>query len=160
MLFMTTLIIGTFCFSFYLLWNQFLKKETRLSTGLKVLQKKLDMVEKFAHQTDMTFQKRELLLNKKQKEIEKAINEARFCIFKMEKLQDTITNKPTEQTQPSAEQPIRLVDTDKEVDIKKSDTEQETPNHFNFGESPFLELQFIDKEKDSKEEDPSLDIST
>ena len=45
MFFTSGIIIAFFCFAFYLIWNQFLKKDTRLSTGLQVLRKKISDLE-------------------------------------------------------------------------------------------------------------------
>ena len=45
MFFTSGIIIAFFCFAFYLIWNQFLKKDTRLSTGLQLLRKKINELE-------------------------------------------------------------------------------------------------------------------
>ena len=84
--FVTGLFIFSFCFVFYIIWHQFLRKDARLSVGLKVLQKKMNMIENFSKQTDMQLIKGIELLDKKNKDLEKIVSEARFCIFKMEKL--------------------------------------------------------------------------
>ena len=86
MLFTTSLLIFSFCFVFYIIWNQFLRKDTRLSIGLQVLQKKMDLLENFSEKSDIQLRKGIELLDKKNKELEKIVKEARFCIFKLEKL--------------------------------------------------------------------------
>ena len=99
MFFITGFLILSFCFIFYIIWNQFLKKDTRLSVGLNILQKKMTLLEDFSQKTDHQLRKGIDLLDKKNRELEKIVSEARFCIFKMEKLilgfETEATKKPT-----------------------------------------------------------------
>ena len=171
MLFITGFLILSFCFIFYIIWSQFLRKDTRLSMGLKILQKKMSMLEDFSQKTDLQLRKGIDLLDKKNRELEKIVNEARFCIFKMEKLilgfETSAGKKPpvpsapkkksislvekkeaSQKGQPSKEKSLAL--------IEKGKTEK---NKFQFGESPFASLQFIESPKKEKKNSPPYDSS-
>ena len=174
MLFFTTLLIGSFCFVFYLVWNQFLRKDARLSIGLKILQKKMDVLENFSEKIDLQLSKGVELLDKKNRELEKIIGEARFCIFKMEKLTSGMEKTNMEKTNntpkaareaasklnpkktykldppregplPSKENRISLVkDEQKNKKLKSQIDSKEHLRDFDFGESPFSHLNFVE----------------
>ena len=168
MLFFTTLLIGSFCFVFYLVWNQFLRKDARLSIGLKILQKKMDILENFSEKIDLQLSKGVELLDKKNRELEKIIGEARFCIFKMEKLTSGMEKSnnnskaasepipkphpkkkwakpPSEAPLPSKENRISLVkEEQKNKFLKSGENSKEHLRDFDFGESPFSHLNFVE----------------
>ena len=173
MLFFTSLLIFSFCFVFYVVWNQFLRKDTRLSIGLKILQKKMDVLENFSEKSDIQLRKGVELLDKKNRELERIVNEARFCIFKMEKLITGIENKSKNLPKPSNKTKISLVRSAPEQNKtafsskkQKPIVIQEPPQKFSFGESPFSHLNFVDTrrkepqpkqpEKDSFQPSPSV----
>jgi len=168
MLFITCFLILSFCFIFYIIWNQFLRKDTRLSMGLKILQKKMTLLEAFSQKTDLQLRKGISLLDKKNRELEKIVNEARFCIFKMEKLIlgfETESSKKT--TSHSRKELISLVEK-KEVPAKADEKKPLTlienkkskkTTEFQFGESPFASLQFIESPKKEEKKTPPYDSS-
>ena len=171
MLFITTLLICSFCFVVYLIWNQFLKKDTSLHVGLKVLQKKMSLLEDFSHRTDQQLRQGIKLLDQKNKDLEKIVKEARFCIFKMEKLiygfegikkESPSQNKSKISLLKNENLSSDLLSNKKITvikDKKKKTLElKEKKARFQFGESPFVDLNFIEYpavKKNSDEEPPS-----
>ena len=169
MLFITGFLILSFCFIFYIIWSQFLRKDTRLSMGLKILQKKMSLLEDFSQKTDLQLRKGIDLLDKKNRELEKIVNEARFCIFKMEKLIlgfETSTGKKPISSSPKKKS-ISLVEKKEESPKKLSEekslslikNKKTEKAKFQFGESPFASLQFIESPKKEKKNFPSYDSS-
>ena len=161
MLFVTTLLICSFCFVVFLIWNQFLKKDTTLNVGLKVLQNKMNLLETFSQKTDQQLRQGIELLDQKNQDLEKIVKEARFCIFKMEKLTHNFENMKNE---PDSKNKISLVqEPDKKLAlVEKEETkekDQDKNSKFQFGESPFSHLSFAEhpaaQKKDSDEEPPS-----
>ena len=158
--FVTGLFIFSFCFVFYIIWHQFLRKDAHLSVGLKVLQKKMNMIEKFSKQTDLQLIKGIELLDKKNKDLEKIVSEARFCIFKMEKLissfeeknNHVIDKKPLEKQNEEQQNktPSRL------SLVQEQPSQPQQKSKFNFGESPFSHLNFVSGDKNQKKK--SVDI--
>lgn len=167
MLFITGFLILSFCFIFYIIWNQFLRKDTRLSMGLKILQKKMDLLDNFSQKTDLQLRKGIDLLDKKNRELEKIVSEARFCIFKMEKLIlgfETESNKKT--TAPPKKKSISLVEkksapakTTEKKPLTLVENKKSEKTKFQFGESPFASLQFIESPKKEKKTPPPYDPS-
>ena len=165
MLFITCLFILSFCFLFYVIWSQFLKKDSRLSIGLKVLQKKMNILESFSKNTDIQLKKGIDLLDKKTKELEKIVNEARFCIFKMEKLIVGFENKDKEATENSEanskKHNISLVQSTNKVSDKSVRSLKKSKSKFHFGDSPFSSLNFVEttsKTRKKKSFDPPPDL--
>ena len=182
--FVTGLFVLSFCFVFYVIWHQFLRKDARLSVGIKVLQKKMNMLETLSHQTDVQLNKGITLLDKKNKDLEKIVSEARFCIFKMEKLLSGFEEKNSQffkKNQNPSSQKISLV-SDSEKNSQKeseknfqhaSDLQQTSEKNssgikkialvkkvkFNFGESPFSRIKEEKEDKSSQKESyfPTLD---
>lgn len=76
MFFTSCLIIIFFCFAFYLIWDQFLKKDSRLSTGLKVLRKKTGELEGLSVKVDDQITRQLSLLQEKSKHFEVLIKKA------------------------------------------------------------------------------------
>ena len=166
MLFITGFLILSFCFIFYIIWNQFLRKDTRLSMGLKILQKKMTLLDDFSQKTDLQLRKGIDLLDKKNRELEKIVSEARFCIFKMEKLIlgfetaavkksaskkksiSLVQKKEASTAPPSEKKSLSLIEHKKPEKTK-----------FQFGESPFASLQFVETSKKEKKNPPPYDSS-
>ena len=132
--FVTALFILSFCFVFYVIWHHFLRKDTRLSIGLKVLQKKMTMLETLSHQTDAQLNKGIELLDKKNKELEKIVSEARFCIFKMEKLLSGFEERNEKMVEKKKPHPIKEKPVEKKIALVKKPK-------FEFGDSPFSKLK-------------------
>ena len=170
--FVTGLFIFSFCFIFYIIWHQFLRKDAHLSVGLKVLQKKMNMIENFSKQTDLQLIKGIELLDKKNKDLEKIVSEARFCIFKMEKLissfeeKNSIFDKKYLDKQNSVEKQndIQLKSDNtssrlslvQEKSLQQQQSKPPQQSKFDFGESPFSHLSFVSKENNQKTK--SVDI--
>ncbi len=165
MLFITSFLILSFCFIFYIIWNQFLRKDTRLSMGLKILQKKMTLLEDFSQKADHQLRKGIDLLDKKNRELEKIVGEARFCIFKMEKLilgLETETSKKTASKKKSVslvEKKTELGKTDEKKPLTLIENEKNEKTKFQFGESPFAGLQFIESSKKERKDTPPYDSS-
>lgn len=165
MLLITTLAIGVFCFVFYLIWSQFLKKETRLSVSLKVLHKKLDLADNFLNEMDSKVQRSASLIDKKHKELEKIVSEARFCIFKIEKMitsmNSTVDKKSnaleTLQNKEQSIEPVQQYEKELISETQEEVSEPDTNQGFQFGDSPFSDVNFIETATKKK---PPLDIST
>ena len=162
--FVTGLFIFSFCFVFYIIWHQFLRKDAHLSVGLKVLQKKMNMIEKFSKQTDLQLIKGIELLDKKNKDLEKIVSEARFCIFKMEKLissfeeknSHAIDKKPLEKQNKEKQNktPSRLSLVQEQSSPQKYNPQK---SKFNFGESPFSHLNFVSGDKHRKKKSGDIE---
>ena len=164
MLFVTTLLICSFCFVVFLIWNQFLKKDANLHVGLKVLRNKMSLLETFSQKTDQQLRQGIELLDQKNQNLEKIVKEARFCIFKMEKLihnfenmKDESISQSTISLVPEAEQKLTLVEKEESKEIVQP--EKDKKSKFQFGESPFSHLSFVEhpatQKKDPDEEPPS-----
>ena len=133
--FVTGLFVLSFCFVFYVIWHQFLRKDARLSVGIKVLQKKMNMLETLSHQTDVQLNKGITLLDKKNKDLEKIVSEARFCIFKMEKLLSGFEEKNSQffkKNQNSSSQKISLVSDSEKNSQKESEKNLQSNSQKNF----------------------------
>ena len=168
MLFITTLFICSFCFVVYLIWSQFLKKDTSLHVGLKVLHKKMSLLEDFSHKTDQQLRAGIELLDQKNKDLEKIVKEARFCIFKMEKLIHNFDSIKKEDSPDEEKKKIALVQNKTDAPIKKSNLSliekenessqsQKKISKFQFGESPFANLNFVEKSTSRKKDSDSSD---
>ena len=166
--FVTGLFIFSFCFVFYIIWHQFLRKDARLSVGLKVLQKKMNMIENFSKQTDMQLIKGIELLDKKNKDLEKIVSEARFCIFKMEKLissfeekNHSIFNKKPVENQNPVEKQNEIQRQQEKTSSRLSLVEEKTSSKkskFDFGESPFSDLNFVSGDKNQKKKSVDIEL--
>ena len=176
--FTSFIIIAFFCFAFYLIWNQFLKKDTRLSTGLKVLRKKISdlqtlsltvetQVDRHNSVMDEKIQRMEYLLQKSKEvcqQMEKTIEVA--LALKSEKTPDiqsqstknpliqprfkpALSSKEGLKTQPSSSS-IKAIHLKmlKEKPVNK-------PKPLIFGESPFAKLGFVEPQE-AKRPNPSI----
>lgn len=152
--FITGLFIFSFCFVFYIIWHQFLRKDARLSVSLKVLQKKMNMLETFSKKTDLQLIRGIELLEKKNKDLEKIVSEARFCIFKMEKLLIGFEEK-NQNLESSSKKRIALVE-DAPSKNAASKKKMKNPSKFDFGESPFSNLNFVETGITHKQPDKPL----
>ena len=172
--FVTGLFIFSFCFVFYIIWHQFLRKDARLSVGLKVLQKKMNMIENFSKQTDMQLIKGIELLDKKNKDLEKIVSEARFCIFKMEKLissfeekNHSVFNKEPLESQNPVEKQKEIQQSQEKTSSRLSLVQKKLPENpsklqqkskFDFGESPFSDLNFVSGDRNQKKKSVDIEL--
>ena len=85
MFFTSGILIAFFCFAFYLIWNQFLKKDTRLSTGLQVLRRKITDLENLSLTVSAQVDRQLPLVNDKAKKLETLLQNARAVCDRLEK---------------------------------------------------------------------------
>ncbi|MYE07395.1 MAG: hypothetical protein F4X95_01400 [Oligoflexia bacterium] len=85
MFFTSGLIIAFFCFAFYLIWNQFLKKDARLSTGLQVLRKKIGDLENLSLSVESQVDHSLSLVQEKTQKLESLLQTAKQLCDRIEK---------------------------------------------------------------------------
>ena len=83
--FTSGIIIAFFCFSFYLIWNQFLKKDTRLSTGLQILRKKISDLENLSLTVEAQIGRQIAVANQKKHQLENLLKTAEALCERLEK---------------------------------------------------------------------------
>ncbi len=96
MFFTSCIIIAFFCFAFYLIWNQFLKKDTRLSTGLKVLRKKISELQNLSLSVETQVDRHNSVVNDKIQRMEYLLKKTTQLCLRMEhniKIATALTNK-------------------------------------------------------------------
>ena len=96
MFFTSCIIIAFFCFAFYLIWNQFLKKDTRLSTGLKVLRKKISELQNLSLSVDTQVDRHNSVVNDKIQRMEYLLKKTSQICQRMEhniKIATALSNK-------------------------------------------------------------------
>lgn len=85
MIFTSGIIIAFFCFAFYLIWSQFLKKDARLSTGLQILRKKLSDLENLSLSVENQVDHSLSLVNEKTRKLESLLQTAKGLCDRIEK---------------------------------------------------------------------------
>ena len=85
MFFTSGIIIAFFCFAFYLIWNQFLKKDTRLSIGLQVLRKKISDLENLSLAVDAQGERHRSNMKEKSQDLELLLQQGRELCRRLEK---------------------------------------------------------------------------
>ena len=131
MFFTSGIIIVFFCFAFYLIWDQFLKKDSRLSTGLQVLRKKINTLENLSIKVDDQVARQLSLLTEKKQHFESLIKKAQRINEQLDKhlkSASLITN---------SRQKINWLEVVKEKPVPEKDKEQKV---IQFGQSPFKNL--------------------
>ena len=89
MFFTSGILIAFFCFAFYLIWNQFLKKDTRLSTGLQLLRKKINELENLSVTVSSQMERQMSLARDKVEDLELLLKSAKENSEHLEKLIQT-----------------------------------------------------------------------
>ena len=84
MFFTSCIIIAFFCFAFYLIWNQFLKKDTRLSTGLKILRKKISDLQNLSSTVDTQVDRQGALMDEKFQRMEHLLQKSKEVCQQLE----------------------------------------------------------------------------
>ncbi len=165
MFFTSCIIIAFFCFAFYLIWHQFLKKDTRLSTGLQVLRKKTGDLENLSLTVDTQVDRQIQTLNEKSQNLESLLQHGRELCKRLEKnieiaraIQDSddfssvnprpqspprrppVTAVVEEGKPPAGKKNQLLLCEEKKTSLKTVKEERE----FRFGESPFTNMDFTD----------------
>ena len=75
--FTSGIIIAFFCFAFYLIWNQFLRKDTRLSMGLQILRKKISDLESLALNVEMQVDRQMSMVNERTRRMESLLQKTK-----------------------------------------------------------------------------------
>ena len=89
MFFTSGILIAFFCFAFYLIWNQFLKKDTRLSTGLQLLRKKISELENLSVNVSAQMERQMSLARDKVEDLELLLKSAKENSDRLEQLIQT-----------------------------------------------------------------------
>ena len=117
MFFTSCIIIAFFCFAFYLIWHQFLKKDTRLSTGLQVLRKKTGDLENLSLTVDTQVDRQMQALNQKSQHFENLLKQGRQLCKQLEKniesaraLQELNSFSSAKDLSPLQSSPLRKAD--------------------------------------------------
>ncbi len=147
MFFTSGIIIAFFCLAFYLIWDQFLKKDSRLSTGLQVLRKKMHKLDTLSVQVNEQVNKQLSALKEQSKQFQDLMQQAQKVCERLEKAIHIATN---------------LSDQSKNTDgnHKPSKNDSVSPHQgqqkavFQFGKSPFVDVDFVDSKKDGP--DPTI----
>lgn len=144
MLFTSGILIAFFCFAFYLIWDQFLKKDSRLSTGLQILRKKMTELESLSVQVSSQVSRQIFASQEKCRQLEEMIKKAELVCSSLEKQIQTANSYSVKQ--------LKIVH--KETPIKPPSTKDpvKEENLFQFGESPFKDVDFINSTSDKTPE--------
>ena len=130
--FTSSIIIVFFCFAFYLIWDQFLKKDSRLSTGLQVLRKKINTLETLSIKVDDQVTRQLSILKEKTQHFESLIKKAQRINDQLDK---QLKNPPLTT---DARQKLNWLEIVKEKPASEKDKEQKKV--IQFGQSPFKNL--------------------
>ena len=131
MLFTSGTIIVFFCFAFYLIWDQFLRKDARLSTGLRILKKKISQLENLSSQVDTQIERQMNLIQETMQRLELMTERARIlneCLEKHYRL--SVKNSPLNTAGRTRSQKT------------SSHTKQKS---LQFGQSPFTDFNFAEE---------------
>ena len=85
MFFTSGILIAFFCFAFYLIWNQFLKKDTRLSTGLQVLRRKITDLENLSLTVEAQMDRHQSLIKDRTQNLESLLQATKVLCERLEK---------------------------------------------------------------------------
>ncbi len=167
MFFTSGIIIAFFCFSFYLIWNQFLKKDTRLSTGLQVLRKKITDLENLSLTVEAQVDRHMSVINERTRRLESLVHTTKALCERLEKnikvaqsekkhdLSYLDENAKEKESRPSSMDNVSNV---KELKNKtpsaelasshlkmvKAQSVTKKPRQLHFGKSPFTDLDFVE----------------
>lgn len=164
MFFTSGIIIAFFCFSFYLIWNQFLKKDTRLSTGLQVLRKKITDLENLSLTIEAQVDRHMSIMNERTRRLESLLQTSKTLCEQMEsyiKMAHSFEKKNdssylSEKTKGSElPPPSSVVETSKKDTIHsklpsshlkmvKEQPSTKRRKELQFGKSPFTDLDFVE----------------
>ena len=155
--FTSCIIIAFFCFAFYLIWNQFLKKDTRLSAGLKALKKKISELQNLSIRVENQMDRQMSTLSERSRKMESLLQKTKDYCERMEK--NLKIAKALEEYQKAEKQGIAHLPHDDASALKQPiETRPPVSAHLKmvqkkdmprkkrpaFGESPFTNLDFIE----------------
>lgn len=174
MFFTSGILIAFFCFAFYLIWNQFLKKDTRLSTGLQVLRRKITDLENLSLTVEAQMDRHQSLIKDRTQNMESLLRTAKVLSERLEKNIKTIqalnnkSSSPEEnlQTDKNLQSYPPVKESHPVLQSRASSKKQETSSSFRdlnspacshlkmvktqsdkklqFGKSPFSNIDFVD----------------
>ena len=171
MIFTSGLIIAVFCFAFYLIWDQFLKKDSRLSIGLQVLRKKMNELENLSLNVEDQVTKHMKQLQDKTLQIENALKQSKALIKQMKYLNHEIeeasktpenlhtrwnkshkaANKPTGNPPPQNDKKhLKTLEEEPSPFLKSRKTIKQK-SALLFSQSPFQQMDFTYSKKGIKE---------
>ena len=153
MFFTSVIIIAFFCFAFYLIWDQFLKKDSRLSTGLHVLRKKMRELEDLSAEVDHQMQAYKAEFSSQVKELKQSTQIMASQIPQASALARALEEhlkalKPFIEAPQPAEKTVKNVKSPQNPAVQSLPVKSEPPKnlsaqdkkvHFQFGESPFID---------------------
>ncbi len=151
MLFTSGLIIVFFCFAFYLIWDQFLKKDSRLSTGLKILRKKTGELEELSIKVENQVTKQLSLLKDKTQHFESLVKKARQINEELRQHMESkaFTSPPPKASEKassplkphfSPRQKLTWLEVVKGSPASRGENTKEDDKVIQFGRSPFTDL--------------------
>ncbi len=143
MVFTSGIIIAFFCFAFFLIWDQFLKKDSRLSTGLQVLRKKMSELETLSLKVDDQVHRQMSVFIKKTEKLEWLLKKADTLCKQLEKDLDRglVLKQKVAMKELSPQE--------------KKSSSPEAQQAFQFGESPFEEINFVNYSKPKRTDQES-----
>ena len=173
MFFTSGILIAFFCFAFYLIWNQFLKKDTRLSTGLQVLRRKITDLENLSLTVEAQMDRHQSLIKDRTQNLESLLQATKALCERLEKnikiaqaLESTgvpprenqqIRKKPQSSPVVRESKPVlqsRFPTKEQEADSVRAlnssacshlkMVKTQSDKKLQFGKSPFSDLDFID----------------
>jgi len=159
--FTTGILIAFFCFSFYLIWNQFLKKDTRLSTGLQVLRKKISDLENLSLTVEALVDRKMSMVNERTRKMEALLKKTKEVSDKLEEnielakaLSKAHLSEKKESFKPPEQQHLKQKEYKLKKETPRFEKEQGTKivaekkeKQIQFGKSPFNDLEFIENNK-------------
>lgn len=172
MFFTSGIIIAFFCFAFYLIWNQFLRKDTRLNTGLQVLRKKIGDLENLSLNVESQVDRQMSLVGEKTRKMESLLRQSKELCDTLEKhlqmvkaLEPSPEERATDSSHvnPPEVKPIKNHQKEAKKSFSKNSPAhlkmvKENPlnkqKRFQFGKSPFTHLDFIESFEDNLDSSP------
>ena len=146
MFFTSGIIIAFFCLAFYLIWDQFLKKDSRLSTGLQVLRKKMHKLDTLSIQVNEQVNKQLSALKEQSKQFQELMKEAQALCERLEKTIHIAKNLNSKDHASAKSSESHLTHT-------LTHPVKEKPV-FQFRKSPFVDVDFVASKKDGP--DPTI----
>ena len=161
MFFTSGIIIVFFCFSFYLIWNQFLRKESRLTSSLHVLRKKITDLENLSLTVDAQLDRQMPKVNEKIHKLETLLKatqktckdlDKKLALYHQEPQKKTTTTFSTTMDANIGSPPKPHLQIKHNLSPKKNTNQflkatKPAPkkiSKFEFGESPFRNIDFSD----------------
>ena len=137
-----------------MIWTQFLKKDTRLSTGLQVLRKKITDLENLSLTVEAQVDRQVSVVNEKTRKLELLIKTSKALCERLESVQSPPKSPEAQRVIPSQK---KLAQAEELLNLKEQLKKQVRPvrlrmveevknkqHKFEFGKSPFSNVDFTD----------------